>query len=133
MLPALLAKADKPLREATVHHSINGSFAIRQGNWKLCFCPGSGGWSAPRPDRDDTSALPRIQLFDLAADIAEKHNVQAQHPDIVERLTKLMEKHVTDGRSTPGAPQKNAVAVDFHRGEAVMSPMPKNPAKSKKK
>src|SRR5262249_36559331 len=99
MLPALLGKADKPLREATVHHSINGSFAIRQGNWKLCFCPGSGGWSAPRPDRDDTSSLPRVQLFDLAADIGEQHNVEAQHPDVVQRLTRLMEKYVADGRS----------------------------------
>ena len=36
-----------PLREATVHHSVNGSFSIRQGRWKLEFCPGSGGWSFP--------------------------------------------------------------------------------------
>ena len=43
-----------PLREATVHHSINGSFAIRKENWKLIMCPGSGGWSFPRPD--DTEA-----------------------------------------------------------------------------
>ncbi|MEI9893203.1 MAG: hypothetical protein WDN28_04660 [Chthoniobacter sp.] len=49
MLPAMLGKADKPLREAIVHHSINGSFAIRQGNWKLELCSSSGGWSAPRP------------------------------------------------------------------------------------
>ncbi len=48
-LPALEGKAREPLREAVVHHSINGSFAIRQGNWKLALCPGSGGWSAPRP------------------------------------------------------------------------------------
>ena len=38
-----------PIREATVHHSINGSFAIRKGDWKLIMCPGSGGWSYPRP------------------------------------------------------------------------------------
>ena len=34
-LPALLGTATGPLREAIVHHSINGSFAIRQGRWKL--------------------------------------------------------------------------------------------------
>src|SRR4029079_10426202 len=102
ILPAMVGKADKPLREATVHHSINGSFAIRQGNWKLCFCPGSGGWSAPRPAQDDTTGLPRMQLFDLASDIAEQHNRQADHPDIVQRLTTLLEKYVADGRSTPG-------------------------------
>lgn len=25
----------KPLREATVHHSVNGSFSLRKGKWKL--------------------------------------------------------------------------------------------------
>ncbi|HEY2412752.1 MAG TPA: arylsulfatase [Pirellulaceae bacterium] len=117
MLPALLGKADKPLREATVHHSINGSFGIRQGSWKLCFCPGSGGWSAPRPGQDDTSSLPRTQLFDLASDIGERKNLQADHPEIIARLTRLMDQYVTTGRSTPGPPQKNAVAVNFHSGE----------------
>jgi arylsulfatase A len=119
MLPALLGTATKPLREATVHHSINGSFAIRQGNWKLCFCPGSGGWSAPRPDRDDTSGMPTLQLFDLAADIGEKNNVAADNAAIVQRLTRLLKKYVAEGRSTPGPAQRNAVAVDFHRGETV--------------
>ena len=34
--------------------------------------------------------------------------MQDKHPEIVARLTKLLEKYVADGRSTPGAPQKNA-------------------------
>ena len=113
LLPALLGKADRPLHEAIVHHSINGSFSIRQSNWKLELCPGSGGWSAPRPGLDDTSLLPLVQLYDLAEDIAERHNVQEQHPEVVDRLTKLLEKYVALGRSTPGPPQKNTVAVDI--------------------
>ena len=36
-------------RDFTIHHSINGSFAIRKGDFKFIFCPGSGGWSFPRP------------------------------------------------------------------------------------
>jgi hypothetical protein len=31
----------------------------------------------------------------------------------VERLTKLLEKYVADGRSTPGAPQQNSAAVNI--------------------
>jgi arylsulfatase A-like enzyme len=115
-LPELLGTAERPLREAVVHHSINGSFAIRQGPWKLCWCPGSGGWSAPRPGRDETSGLPQVQLYNLADDIGEKDNLQSQHRDIVDRLTKLLEKYVTEGRSTPGQPQQNAVPVNFRRG-----------------
>ena len=43
-LPLLMQKPWGFKRPATVHHSINGSFAIRQGDWKLIFCAGSGGW-----------------------------------------------------------------------------------------
>ena len=94
-------------RDAIVHHSINGSFAIRQGKWKLCLCPGSGGWSAPRPGKA-TKDLPPIQLFDLEADPAEAKNLQAEHPEKVKQLTDLLQSYVDKGRSTPGTIQKNA-------------------------
>jgi arylsulfatase A len=106
-LPALQGRDRGPLREALVHHSVNGSFAIRQGDWKLAFCGDSGGWSAPRPGTKDAEGLPPLQLYNLATDPAERHNVQDQHPDVVARLTSLMEKYVADGRSTPGPTRKN--------------------------
>jgi arylsulfatase A-like enzyme len=131
ILPALLAKAEKPIHEAVVHHSINGSFAIRQGKWKLCLCPGSGGWSAPRPGRDDVSKEPLVQLFDLSADGAEKANVQDKHPEVVVGLTKLLEKYVADGRSTSGKPQKNTTEVDIWKAgkdaHKPLKPNDKNP------
>jgi hypothetical protein len=130
LLPALLETADKPLREAVVHHSINGSFAIRQREWKLALCPGSGGWSAPRPGRDDQSRLPPVQLYNLKSDIAEKQNLQADHPEIVKRLTGLLEKYVAEGRSTPGAPQQNTVTVDIWKaGREALQPRPAKKAK----
>lgn len=110
-LPALLGAAKAPLREAVVHHSINGSFAIRQGQWKLALCRDSGGWSEPKPGAPKAAELPPVQLFDLSKDSGEQANVQDQHPEVVGRLTKLLEKYVADGRSTPGAPQQNAVEV----------------------
>jgi arylsulfatase A-like enzyme len=114
LLPALLETADKPLHEAVVHHSINGSFAIRQGDWKLAFCPDSGGWSAPRPGKGD-AALPPLQLYNLKTDIAEKQNLCDSHPEIVSRLTALLEKYVDEGRSTPGSRQKNTVEVEIRK------------------
>jgi arylsulfatase A-like enzyme len=114
ILAALDGRAEKPLREAIVHHSINGSFAIRQGNWKLELCPDSGGWSAPKPGTKQAEGLPPVQLYDLGDDIGETRNVQADHPEIVARLTKLLEKYVADGRSTPGAPQQNTTPVNIH-------------------
>src|SRR5207244_10372128 len=107
--PALTGETAAPLREAVVHHSVNGSFAIRQGKWKLCLCLGSGGWSAPRPGKDDVTGLPPVQLFDLEADIGETKNLQDDHPEMVEQLVQLLEKYVAAGRSMPGARQANAV------------------------
>ena len=108
MLPALLGEEyKKPLREATVHHSVNGSFSIRKGKWKLEMCPGSGGWSYPRPGKDDMSGLPPYQLYDLEKDIGEKNNVYGHHPKVEKELTALLAKYVKNGRSTPGAVQKN--------------------------
>jgi arylsulfatase A-like enzyme len=115
ILPALLGNANSPLREAQVHHSINGSFAIRQKDWKLELCADSGGWSAPRPGAAVVRELPSVQLYDLNKDRAETTNVQARHPEVVSRLTKLLEKYVADGRSTPGKPQSNTGEVRIQR------------------
>ena len=111
ILPALLDKADKPLREAVVHHSIKGDFAIRQGQWKLELCASSGGWSEPTPGSKAAKRLPPVQLYDMAKDIGERVNEYKEHPEIVGRLLKLLEKYVADGRSSPGAPQKNDAAI----------------------
>ncbi|MEO6809397.1 MAG: arylsulfatase [Isosphaeraceae bacterium] len=118
ILPDLLDKASGPLREATVHHSINGSFAIRQGHWLLVLCSGSGGWSPPRPGRDATKGLPPLQLFDLRSDLGQRRNLEAEHPEIVERLTRLLERYVSEGRSTPGTPLTNEKAVQIHKRPA---------------
>lgn len=97
----------EPLREATVHHSVDGSFSIRQGRWKLELCPGSGGWSYPKPGNEPLDAPP-IQLYDLGSDVSERTNVQDRHPEIVARLKDLLTDYVRRGRSTPGARQPNS-------------------------
>ncbi len=89
----------RPLREATVHHSIDGSFSIRQGKWKLELCAGSGGWSYPRPEAAKKLGLPPVQLYDLSKDIGEKANVYSEHPEVVERMMELLEKYKRQGHS----------------------------------
>jgi arylsulfatase A-like enzyme len=114
-LAALHDPGAGPVREAVVHHSITGAFSIRQNPWKLVLCPGSGGWSEPRPGREAADA-PRIQLYDVENDPGETMNVEANHPEVVAKLTALLEKYVADGRSTPGPPQKNTVTPDIRSG-----------------
>ena len=113
ILPALLGTDRRPLREAVVHHSINGMFAVRQGNWKLELCPGSGGWGDPSDPRARQQGLPAIQLYDMRRDVGERSNQQSNHPEVVRRLSQLLESYVAQGRSTPGTPQKNDVPVDI--------------------
>jgi len=113
ILPALRSADRAPLRDAVVHHSIQGMFSIRQGSWKLAFCPGSGGWGAPGDADAKRSGLPDVQLYDISADIGETRNVHAKNPEVVKRLTKLLESYVDNGRSTPGARQANDAAIQL--------------------
>ncbi len=108
----VLTGAGKSARTSAVHHSINGVFALRDGAWKLELCPGSGGWSTPRDPEAVKQGWPDTQLYRIAdGDLAEQKNVAAENPEVVARMTKALEKIVADGRSTPGAPQQNAVPV----------------------
>jgi arylsulfatase A len=110
MLPLLTNKKPKKYaREATVHHSINGSFAIRKGEWKLILCPDSGGWSYPNPKKDQKviSTLPKYQLYNLKEDPSESNNVAATNSKKVIELKRLLLKYIRDGRSTPGTFQNN--------------------------
>ncbi len=115
ILPDMLQTANSPVREATVHHSVNGDYSIRQGKWKLELCPGSGGWSYPVAQKAMALGLPMVQLYDLSKDIGEQENLQARYPDVVHQLTKLLDSYVNNGRSTPGMPQQNEGETDIWR------------------
>ena len=105
ILPLLTAsETGKTIREATVHHSIDGSFAIRQGKWKLLLSSYSGGWSEPRKA---VVGAPEYQLYDLEKDPEEKHNLYKSNREVAQRLHDLLCRYVKEGRSTPGLQQKN--------------------------
>ena len=104
MLPLLLGEElDSPLREATVLHSMNGMFAIRQGPWKLIVGRGSGGFSAPQT-LEPGPGEPEGQLYHLADDPGESVNRYGDRPDIVDRLSALLERYRESGRSAPLPP-----------------------------
>lgn len=101
MLPALLGElSDSPIREATVHHSLDGMFALRKGNWKLIEGRGSGGFTQPRRIEPGEGEPPG-QLFNLAEDPSEQNNVYTQYPEIVEQLQTLLNRYRDQGYSAP--------------------------------
>lgn len=105
LLPALNGKTFT--RGPIINHSISGKFAIRDGKWKLAFCPGSGGWSKPKDAEATKMKLPEIQLYNLEADPKESRNLINEKPEQAQHLTAKLSDLITKGRSTPGAPQKN--------------------------
>jgi arylsulfatase A len=112
LVPAFNGEA-KTRRETLISHSIGGSFAIRQGNWKLCLSAGSGGWSAPREPDAWKQNLPPLQLFDLKGDRGERKNLHAEHPERVASLLRQLKQEVSQGRSTSGSPVSNDRDVTF--------------------
>ena len=108
MLPLFSEETEDAFkRPFTIHHSINGSFAIRKRDYKFIFCSGSGGWSYPRPGRNEGENLPKFQLYNLKDDPAESNNLYGQLPEIEHELIALFKDAIKNGRSTQGTVQEN--------------------------
>ena len=91
MLAAYSAKKlEKPIREYTIHHSLNGHFAIRKGNWKFTPHLGSGGFTQPNND-DPKEAGKKGTLYDLQNDPQETTNLYNEQPEIVSELTAILD------------------------------------------
>ena len=120
-LTALTGKAtDKPTRPFTIHHSINGSFAIRRGPWKLALCPGSGGWSGPKPAAAfKNKTLPLVQLYNLDTDPAEQTNLRDQKPGLVKELVTELATAIRNGRTNPGPKQSNEGYPNTFHGRVI--------------
>jgi arylsulfatase A-like enzyme len=97
--PVLLGHKSKAgLRDTIVHHSADGTFAIRQGHWKLAMALGSRGFSLPKEEVPKAGEA-EGQLYNLRDDLQEEHNLWLREPKIVARLTALLEKLKADGNS----------------------------------
>jgi arylsulfatase A-like enzyme len=118
-LPALDGESGD--RKSIVHHSINGSFAYRKDDWKMIFCPGSGGWSYPRPNADVIEDLPAVQLYNLKNDVAEENNLQADNNQLLDQYRSELTAIIKNGRSTPGAPQKNDGEYPWKQIETIFN------------
>jgi arylsulfatase A len=90
LLPELLGKATGGVREATVHQSMAGDLAIRQGPWKMVFLKTG-----------------KAALYNLGTDLAEKTDVLSANAEVAAKLKALMEDCIANGRSTAGVAQEN--------------------------
>ncbi|MGA1237903.1 MAG: sulfatase-like hydrolase/transferase, partial [Limisphaerales bacterium] len=83
ILPLLTQTSNTFQHPPVIHHSVNGTFSIRQGPWKLILSNGSGGREQPvgKP-----FSLPH-QLFNLTSDPTEQTNTILQFPEITSQLS----------------------------------------------
>lgn len=96
LLPALLGRTQEPTRPATVHQSMAGDLAIRQGAWKLIFHVDG-----------------KRELFQLDEDLSERSDVLEKYPQEEKRLEAWMQKYIDEGRSTPGDAQQNESRISL--------------------
>lgn len=108
LLPPLLGACDKPTREASVHQSMRGDLAIRQGPWKLIFLKDG-----------------RRELYNLDDDLSEQYQ-PADNQDVAAQLTALLERYIADGRSTPGTPQTNEFTPSLEKKATRAKPKTKS-------
>lgn len=83
---ATLLGRDKKGREYIVEKA--GSISIYDGEWK--YIAPSNGYAYNRLTNIELGNAREPQLYNLKHDLGEKHNVAAQHPEIVERMQQLL-------------------------------------------
>lgn len=84
-LPTLLGK-DTEGREYIIEKA--GSISVYDGEWK--YIAPSNGYAYSSLTNIELGNAPQPQLYHIAKDLGEKHNVAVDHPDVVERLSKII-------------------------------------------
>jgi arylsulfatase A-like enzyme len=95
-LPVILGEQRTLPRGPLIMHSLKGAFALRDGPWKLIAGLG-GDDKVPAP----SAAEPTGQLYNLGDDLEEAKDLYTQKPEVVARLSALLQKIRNDGRSRP--------------------------------
>ena len=65
------------------------------------------------------SGMPVVQLYNMKDDPEEKNNVYRQYPEQVRKMISMLEKTVSDGRSTPGPLQQNETEIDIWKLDTI--------------
>ena len=86
----VLLGEDRTDRDYVVQHNLNNTLSIIKGQWKYIEpsdAPAVDVWT-----KIELGNSSMVQLYDLSADPEEKHNVESQHPEIVQNLASLLDK-----------------------------------------
>ena len=104
--PVLTEGAKTPHEEILLIGSRPGQHAIRAGDWKLLL--------NPTESRERTKSEP-VELYNIADDLSEKHNLAAQHPERVKVLRAKLAAYVD-----------NSANKEFHQLKSVLNEQDNN-------
>jgi arylsulfatase A-like enzyme len=80
-----IAKGEPSPHAFVLHNTTPFSGALRVGDWKLVYNGGVGANAIKGPAED------RWELFNIAEDLSEAHDLAAKHPEIVAKLRAQLE------------------------------------------
>jgi arylsulfatase len=90
--------ANSPREVLYFYYGQNSLEALRSGKWKLelprryASLNGRPGGHGGMPAKYEVLAMSTAELYDLDADPGQKHNVAAQHPDVLKKMLAYAEK-----------------------------------------
>ncbi len=90
LMPVIRSKQAPPPHRTFYWASDRKQWAVREGDWKMIGNPYDPTSDKPFGKED------AFYLVDLKSDIGERHNVAAQHADVVDHLRKLHQAWMKD-------------------------------------
>ncbi len=94
-----LFQNNTPIREDLIHHSGDGTFAIRKGDWKLIEGVNAGGFSKGLKI-EGIPVETKGQLYNINNDPSEGNNLYAKNKKKVQELSQLLNKYKNADRSS---------------------------------
>ena len=99
--PVLTQGAKSPHDALLLHGTVPGRAAIRMGDWKLLL--NASEQDAEEASADEPASAGRVELYNLARDVAEKNNLAATQPEKVKELRARLNVFL-QGAVEPGNP-----------------------------
>lgn len=104
LLPLLRGEVSE-VRTTHIHNTYKSGYAIRDGKWNLIAAK-NGYVSKRNPAWERKHDYPaddelECELYDVSTDIGQRHNLAAEHPEIVERLQSKLAQIQQQGFSAP--------------------------------
>ncbi len=103
--PLLLGKTQDSPHEARYYYKNYKLEAVRVGPWKLSL--------GTRTEDVANSQIEGVSLYNLDQDIGERTNIATEHPEVVSRLQRLIDKMAAElGNGKPGPEVRPAGEVE---------------------